>query len=283
MVLALAAAVALRPASAWAAPTRVALAPLSSLTEEGASLAGVEKLVAAALATVKDVDVVRAPDVRAALKKAKRRDLEGCEGEPRCLQEIGQLVGADIVVYGVAGALAEGQVVYLKAIEVKTGNETGSTTATLSGGEPTRLGEARAAVVRLVAPASYVGALILKVDVEGADIVVDGKIVGKSPVAPITASVGTHALRITHPRYRDFVRFVTVPFDKAETLQVALKEFPVVADDMRGRQPDERPWYQSGWAVAGFAAVLVAVTAIVAASIPRSPPRDQDVTIHPPR
>ncbi len=275
----------LLPALAVAAPTRVALPPLSSLTEEGASLGAVEKSLATGLATIKDIDLVRPADVRNALKRAKRRDLEGCEGELQCLQEIGQLVGADVVVFGVAGALAEGQVVYLKAVEVKTGLETGSTTATLSGPEPARVAEARAAAVRLVAPGSYLGTLILKVDVEGADIHVDGKIVGKSPIAPIAASVGTHALRVTHPRYRDFVRFVTVPFDKIETLAVGLKEFPIVADDMRGRpQPEEgRPWYQSGWAVAGFATVVVVVTTIVAASIPRSPPRDQDVTVHPPR
>ncbi|HKA87294.1 MAG TPA: PEGA domain-containing protein [Haliangiales bacterium] len=277
--------VVLLPALAAAAPTRVALVPLSSLTDEGTSLAGVEKTLAAGLATIKEVDLVRPDAVRNALKRAKRRDLEGCEGEPQCLQEIGQLVGAEVVVFGVAGGLAEGQVVYLKSVEVKTGQETGSTTATFSGPEPGRVVEARAAAVRLVAPASYLGTLILKVDVEGADVVVDGKIVGKSPIAPIAASVGTHALRVTHPRYRDFVRFVTVPFDKAETLPVALKEFPIVADDMRGRPvpEEERPWYQSGWAVAGFAAVVVVVTTIVAASIPRSPQRDKDVTVHPPR
>jgi hypothetical protein len=273
------------PAVALAAPKRVALAPLSSLTEEGASLGALERTLATGLATIKDIDVVRAQDVRNAIKKAKRRDLEGCEGEPQCLQEIGQLVGAELVVYGVAGGLAEGQVLYLKAVEVRSGLEIGSTTATFAGPEAARVAEGRAVAVRLVAPGSYLGTLILKVDVEGADILVDGKIVGKSPIAPIAATVGTHALRVTHPRYRDFVRFVAVSFDKAETLTVGLKEFPVVADDMRGGpQPDDdRPWYQSGWAVVGFAAVVVAVTTIVAASIPHAPPRDSDVTVHPPR
>ena len=118
--------------------TKVALAPLSSLTEEGGGLAALERTLAAGMVGLKDVAVIRAAEVKGALKKAKRRDLEACEGETPCLQEVGRLVGADVVVSGVANRLAEGDVVYLKGVDVKTGSETGSTTVTLSGPEPAR-------------------------------------------------------------------------------------------------------------------------------------------------
>ena len=46
------------------------------------------------------------------------------------------------------------------------------------------------------------------------------EVVGKSPLAPQTLSVGTHALRVTHPEYRDFVRFVDVEFDTPAAVKV---------------------------------------------------------------
>src|SRR5262249_31143866 len=99
----------------------------------------------------------------------------------------------------------------------------------------------------------------------------------------LTTSVGTHALRITHPKYRDFVRFVDVPFEHLETLDVELRAFPVIEDRMRGAPVGPRPWYQSGWVVAGFATTLVVLTAILVATAGKPPPRDDEVTVHPPR
>jgi PEGA domain len=265
--------------------TKVALAPLSSVTEEGAGLAALEKTLATGMVGLKDVVVIRAAEVKATLKKAKRRDLEACEGETPCLQEVGRLVGADLVVSGVAHRLVEGDVVYLKTVDVKTGSETGSTTVTLSGPEPARAAQARAAAYRLAAPGAYLGTLLLQVEVEGAQVFVDGKNVGKAPIGPIALAVGTHALRVTHPRYRDFVRFVEIDFDKTTPLRVGLKEFAAITDDMRGRPiPEEhRPWYQTGWAFAGFGAVIAVVATVVVISLGKGPERDADATVHPPR
>jgi len=265
--------------------TKVAIAPLSSLTEEGGGLAALEKTLASGMIGLKDVEVIKPGEVKQALKKAKRRDLEACEGEPPCLQEVGQLAGANLVVYGVANRLAEGDVVYLKAVDVKTGSETGSTTVTFSGPEPARVAQARAAAYRLVVPGSYLGTLALQVEVEGAQVFVDGKSVGKAPIGPIALPVGTHALRVTHPRYRDFVRFVEIEFDKTAALRVGLTEFAAITDDMSGRPiPEEkRPWYQTGWAYAGFGVVVAVVATVVVMSLGKGPDRDADATVHPPR
>src|SRR5205814_1011917 len=78
-----------------------------------------------------------------------------------------------------------------------------------------------------------VGALALRVDVARATVFVDGQRVGESPVAPLSVSVGTHALRVTHPSYRDFVRFVEVRFSERTDLPVNLSAYSVVADTLK--------------------------------------------------
>jgi hypothetical protein len=155
----------------------------------------------------------------------------------------------------------------------------------LSGTREARQGEARAAAFRLLRPAAYTGRLALSIDVQGATIYLDGKQVGRSPAAPLSVAVGTHALRVTHEKYRDFVRFVDVKFDDTTRLEVNLKEFPVVADRMieRERRPEgpvaPRPWYRSGWFVAGGAVVLVVATSVTVAYLTGGIDADRVVTV----
>jgi PEGA domain-containing protein len=289
------------PAPARAETTRVAVVPLSSLTERAGSLAAMESQIAAAVGGVRGMQVITADEVRAAVRKARRHDLDGCD-DAHCLAEIGRLTGADVVVAGEAGGLSEGQVVYLKAIEVSGERETGSTTllfrARSGPGSPAEArvaaaAEARAAAYRLLSPKSYTGALTLKIDVPGAQVYVDGHVVGTSPVAPLGLAVGTHALRITHPRYRDFVRFVEVKFDAVENLAVDLTAYPVLSDTMRETESRRRladptgptepqPWYHKWWAVAGFTGAIVVSTAILVVALHKGPARDAEVTVNPP-
>ena len=96
--------------------------------------------------------------------------------------------------------------VYLKLVEVGARREVRSTTLELEAAR--REEEVRAGVTRLLAPERYVGTLALDVSVPGAVIYLDGQRLGAAPLAPHRIAVGEHAVRVTHPEYRDFVRFV---------------------------------------------------------------------------
>jgi hypothetical protein len=277
------------PAAAPAAPARrVVVAPLTGLSDGGPDLGPVQTLVGTGLAGVPGVTIIPDKEMRAALRKAKRKDLESCEGNDACLAELGKLVGAQVVVAGDVGELSGGLVAYLMAVDVATGKELGSTTAVLDGDAAAKQKEARAAAFRLLAPAAYVGKLALSVDVPGAVIYLDGKQLGKSPAAPVAASVGTHALRVTHEEYRDFVRFIDVRFDATTKLDVNLKQFPVVSDQMVEREhlpgqpsgPERpRPWYRKGWAIAGFGGVLLVATVVTVAVLASGVDADREVTV----
>lgn len=275
----------------------VALAPLSTLGEESRSKLTVatQNDLATALAEVPGHKVIAGRDLDRAVKKARRRDLRACDGDNKCLAELGQLVGAGVVIYGELGGLGEARVVYLKAVDAASHRELRSTTLELGGAD----GDAaatRGAAYRLLVPEKYVGTLECKVDIKGATIYVDGRGVGQSPAKPIALSVGTHALRVTHPEYRDYVRFVDIGFDKATPIDVDLKQFPIVSRDLQAnpnggagdgnviyRGQEEVPWYREWYSVAGGGALVFVGTAVLFAVLADGIDVDDERVVDPPR
>jgi hypothetical protein len=273
-----AAAAALLLATLWstaaAAERVVALAPLSTLGAEDTS-ASSRKLTAdieAALAASPDTKVVGAAQVLEAIKKSKKSQLKACEGDAGCFAEIGRLVGATLVVTGEVGGLGDAKVVYLGAVDVATAKELRSTT--LAVGAKDDGGGPRGAAVRLLDPDRYVGTIELVVDVKGATAYVNGRKLGVSPLAPVTLPVGTHAVRITHPEFRDFVRFVDVEFGKSGKVEVSLQQYAVVERDVKQTPHHvdntiwvDAPWYKRWYVVAGGAVGVAVVAGVIAGVI----------------
>jgi hypothetical protein len=284
-----------KPAPAAPAPVapvaRVVLAPLTSLTESSGKLAPTEAVILEGLAGVAGVAVVPPAELRAALKKARRPELESCGGELGCLVEVGKLVRAERVVAGEVSGLGEDQIVYLKVVDVAAARETGSTQAVLPKADADRRLEAKSAAHRLLARNKYQGTLALQVDVQGATVYLDGRKVATSPAPPLLVAVGTHALRVTHEQYRDWVRFVDVKFGETMTLPVGMTAFPIISDEMRGqrlRRPvgpiEPLPWYRRWYTVAGFAGALLISSAIISFAVADRVDADAEITIeNPPR
>ena len=270
---------------------RVVVAPLSTLGADTRSnkTLRIEKDLLAGLSDVPGFAVVGGKQVRTAVKKAKRPDLRTCDGDVPCLAALGALMKAQFVIYGELGGLGDAQFVALKVVEVSTKRELRSTTAQFEGANAK--GEARAAGFRLLAPSRYVGTLTLKVDVEGATIYLDGNKVATSPSGPVRAEVGNHALRVTHPEYRDFVRFVDLPFDQEVTLDVPMLAFPIVDNEMRQRgakggpadsgkrRKKATPWYSRWYTIAGAGAVLAIGSAIAIGMLSDGIDADREETV----
>jgi hypothetical protein len=243
----------------------VALAPLSTLGAEDTS-ASTKKLVGqieAAVAGLPGTKVVPAAQVADAIKKAKKPQLKACEGDPGCLAEVGKLVGAQIVIAGEVGGLGDSKIVYLGATDVTTAKELRSTT--LSFG-PKADDTAASAAVRLLDPDKYMGQVHFTLDVSGATIYVNGSVV-KPQNGALLLRVGTQAVRVTHPQYRDFVRFVDVGYGKTTEIAVGMQQYPIIEHDIKGNPinrdkidyvdpPLWRRWYVVGPAAAALAIVV---------------------------
>lgn len=269
---------ALMPASASAqkAPAKksVVLAPLSSLSvSKPKALVAIEKKIEAGLAGVPNVSVVTARQAAAKAFEAKRPDLRTCEGAPACLAELGTLVSAQFTVYAEVGGLGDAQVVYLKLIDAKSSKEIRSTLIELSASGDAKANSI-AAATRLLAPETYVGTLKVSTPVEGAIIYVDGQKRGTTPSKAITGAVGSHALRVTHPEHRDYVRFVDIDFAKVTDVTAELQPLPGVSQRLSREgviggagaaagPPQTTPWYLRWYTIAGGVTAVGVTSAIL--------------------
>ena len=259
--IAIAAVLTAATATAAHAERVVAIAPLSTLGTEDTS-AGTRKLtgeIEAAVVALPATRVVRAAQVADAIKRAKKPQLRACEGDAGCLAELATLVGAQIVISGEVGGLGESRVVYLAASE--SGKELRSTTLAVGAradGGPT------GAVVRLLDPDGYRGTLRFAIDVAGATVYVNGSKVALSPRGELALPVGSQAVRVTHPEYHDFVRFIDVEFGATTDVAVGMQQYPIVEHDLQGKPinrdrieviepPLWRRWYVVGPVAVGLA------------------------------
>jgi hypothetical protein len=88
-----------------------------------------------------------------------------------------------------------------------------------------------------------------------------------TPKGDLQLPVGTQAVRVTHPEYHDFVKFVDVNFGKTTEVPVGMQQYPMVERDVKAR-PTSRdrieytdPPMWRRWYVVGPAATALAVIA----------------------
>jgi hypothetical protein len=277
-----------------AKPTRIAIAPLSTLGAEdtSASAKKLESELARELAAAAGgAKVVFGADVTDEIKKAKKPLLRACDGDTACLTELGKLMGASHVVFGEVGGLGDVQVIYLVMVDVATGKELRRTQVQMAA---VAEGGIKGGAVRLVDPDRFTGKLVVTTPVKDAVIYVDGRRVGKSPAPAVSLPVGAHALRVTHPEHRDFVRFVEIAFDKETPVAVELAPYASIDTELGATDPgapksnityiDGKPkWYRQWWAIAGFGAVALTGAVIIGVTTADGVDFDASGTVKPPQ
>lgn len=254
----------------------VALAPLATFGTEDTS-GPIKQLTAqleGVISKLPDTKLVTAAQVAEAIKRAKKPQLRACEGETACLVELGRLVGANVLLTGEIGGLGDAKVVYLAATDVTAGRELRSTT--LAVGKSTG-GGAAGAVIRLLDPEKYRGTVRFAIDVQGATVYVNGSRTSLAGKGEVTLPVGTQAVRVTHPQYRDFVRFIDVTYGQTTDVPVQMQQYPIISRDVQGRPINsdqtryrEPVWYRRWYVVAGGAVGVAIIGGIVAGAIAAS-------------
>jgi hypothetical protein len=257
----------------------VAVAPLTSVGAEDTS-ASTKKIVAqleAAIAALPNTKLIGSAAVGDAIKRSNKPALRACELEPACLSEIGKLVGANVVIAGEVVGIGDAKVIYLNASEA--GKDTKSTTLTLGGKDDG--GGPQGAVIRLLDPDRFKGTLHFTIDAPGSTVYVNGSKATPDPKGNLALAVGTQAVRVTHPEYQDFVRFVDVGFGRETEVPVNMKQYPIVRRDLQGKPINkdsvtyvDPPWYRRWYTVAGGAVVLGVISAVVVGYIVHDLPGD---------
>lgn len=258
-----------------ASPDVVVLAPATTLgSTRAADIRKAESVLAQGLSSVAGFRLIGPDEARSLAKRSKRPELGNCEGEDACLAGLGALAGARYAVHAEVGGLGDAHVVYLKLVDVAKQAEIRSTVLELAENSATGAA-AKAAATQLLAPDAYVGFLRIATNVEGARAFLDGHALALAD-KPQPIFVGSHALRITHPEYSDFVRFVDIAFGETTELEATLVPLPQVSRSLarRGTLPGEPlapivvedapvPWYRKWYTVAGGAAAVAIVSGVI--------------------
>jgi len=231
VVVCLAIAAPLSPAHARA--RRVAVLPLSDL--------GVGEDVSASLLGILRAEVARLPGVTAVdPMKAGRTVGAECKGALKCLAAAGLQVNADELIYGTVAGFGDQYSIALKRLLVRGGREQGRVTELLSGEREMLIDGVRAAAFKLLLPTQFVGTVQIELEETGADVYIDGELVGTTPLTKPVANLspGQHALKIVKQGFADFDKFIDVRFARVSVVKVNLKE-SAITGVMYEAQPDQ--------------------------------------------
>ena len=204
-----------------------------------------DRLAARALPTRQQIDKAIAGE----------RSLMSCGGDDKCLAAIGKKLGVDVMVTGSVAALGESYILNIKAVDVGRAVQIRRIATDPLRGSPDELIDSiRVAAYRLLAPDQLHGSIFVLSDSIGAQVSIDGKVSGKTPLpGPITKlTLGEHDLRVDMEGYYPFEEKVVVRFQKSTRVVVRLApraETPVGPPKTVVR--DKKPWYTSNWAYAG--------------------------------
>jgi hypothetical protein len=199
-----------------------------------------------------------------------RRDIEravtaaeqNCTGEEKCLAAIGKRLGVELVVTGTVGSLGDTYVLNIKVVDVATAKSQRIQSDPLRGSPDQLIEGVRVAAYKLLAPAQIHGAVQIQSDLVGADVAIDGKSYGKTPlpnqgVIP-KLSLGAHKLRVEAKGYDAFEKDIEVHFQKVGPVLVHLLPAEIIGTGKIVRE-ERKPFYTRTWFIVGvgLAAMLV--------------------------
>jgi PEGA domain-containing protein len=198
--------------------------------------------------------------------------LAACTADPACLAPLAKALHVTRVVAGNVGGLADAYVVNLKLVD-DTGRELRRVSATLSGSAEELIDEIRVAAFRLVAPERLVGNIAILSDVPGANLMLDGVDVGKTPLAGplVNLPVGVHKLAVEREGFSSFAEDVPVRFEKTTQVVVHQSAMSKSAQkaERRRRAAAETPIYAKWWFWAAMAGSAIATGVGIGFSVPK--------------
>ncbi|HEY5938051.1 MAG TPA: PEGA domain-containing protein [Kofleriaceae bacterium] len=205
-----------------------------------------------------------------------RRDIERvisadqreCTGEEKCLAAIGKKLGVDVVVTGTVGSMADSYVLNIKAVESSTGKQIQRIQSDPLRGSPDDLIEGvRVAAYRLLAPEQLHGSIQIQSDLVGAEVQLDGKAIGKTPLPRLGViakqGLGKHKLRVQAAGYSPFEDDVDVHFQKVSQVVVRLLPSTEVIGTGKFSRVEKRPFYTRTWFIVGVGIAAIALGAVI--------------------
>ncbi len=187
--------------------------------------------------------VVSREDIKNMLSHQQDQILLGCT-EESCLVKIGGALGAENLVAGTVGKVGEKYLIGLQRIDVRGSKVVKRVEREFQGSRDKLLEEVRNAAYKVVEDilVEQSGTLILSVSEEGADVSLDGKTVGTSPLAGVEVPAGPRDLRVSKKGFVDWVRTVQVEPKQTRMEEVTLIPSASFIQEYESRTCSMRRW-----------------------------------------
>ena len=187
-------------------------------------------------------------------------------GEEKCLGAIGKKLGVDVVVTGTVGALGDSYVLNIKAVDAATAKQLTRIQSDPLRGSPDDLIEGvRVAAYKLLAPDQLHGSIQIQTDLVGAEVQLDGKVVGRTPLPQLGViprlPLGKHRLRVQAAGYAPFDEDVEVRFQKVSQVVVRLLPSDRVVGPGPVTRVERSPFYTKTWFLVGVGVAAAAIGA----------------------
>lgn len=194
-----------------------------------------------------------------------------CTGEEKCLAAIGKKLGVDVVITGTVGAMGSSYVLNIKAVETATGKQLKRIESDPLRGSPDDLIEGvRVAAYRLLAPDQLHGSLQVQTDILGAEVKLDGRTIGKTPLPNqgliAKQQLGKHRIVVQAPGYDPFEDDITINFQKVAQVSVRLIASKEVIGTGRTQVVEKRPFYTKTWFIVAVGVAAIGIGAAIGAA-----------------
>jgi len=184
-------------------------------------------LVAQHLTDTGAFHVTSQADVRRLIGFEKMKTALTCDLDASCLVDIGQTLGVPLLLAGKLSKLDDRYLLSLTLTDVEKPAVLGRE-LTESASEIALADASARAIARLVGPVleSHAGRIVLVDAAEDLEVFVDGALAGRTPLAEVRATPGTHRVEVKREGWRTFARDVVVPVDNARVVRVVMVPLP---------------------------------------------------------
>ncbi len=201
----------------------IGLLPLSGIDVSEEMLHDFEILLLREIEETKGVRPITPTDLESDLTPVGL-SVGACDGLAPCLAQAGRYAGAHAVLEARIAALGGTLNISMRLIDTESGSELGRVAEALPDDAQERAEVLHRYCVQLLTPQTYVGSLVVKSSQAGAEVYLDDKLVGKTPLKkPLKhLRAGPHILRVAKAGFSDLYQFVDVIYKRSSTISVDL-------------------------------------------------------------
>lgn len=223
---------------AEAAPRRVVVMLLASSGVDPETANSLTELVIGAVAIRGHVSIVGKEEFQAQLGHSDARSAD-CVSSTACLGRVGVQLGVDEIIAGTVARRQDRWVFNINRIDMRSGDVAGRVFREVPGDLGALADAVQSAIPELYAQVPDVAEILVSANVDGAEVVVDGELIGvyRGEAVHLTeVAPGRHELVVTAAGYFDWTRVVNVAEGATMQIEAAL-EVPAPAVERGGISP----------------------------------------------